>query len=327
VPGITYGMTDTTDTTDTEGNVTGTDRNVTGGAPAAAPPARLGGLLDVLDRADGLDPAARRLRAAGFGIFRPEKLRDALHGVWLGHPLHPALAQLTLGSWTSAVLVDATRSGDRAATVLTALGIATAAPTAAAGLADYSTLRDDQMRVGLVHALANWTALGLYSASLYARLTRRPGLGRALAAAGFAVAGTGGMIGGHLAYRKGAGANHADEVSHIVPGGWHPVGRRDELPDGTPVRRMVGETPAFVLRSGERIDAVADRCSHLAGPLHEGTVTGQGERACVRCPWHGSVFRLADGSVVTGPATAPQPRFETRTVEGIVELRLPGADG
>jgi nitrite reductase/ring-hydroxylating ferredoxin subunit/uncharacterized membrane protein len=294
--------------------------------PSPAPP-RLGGLLDILDRADGLDPVAERLRDAGFGIFRPTRLRDALHGVWLGHPLHPALAQLTLGCWTSAVLVDLTGSGQRAATMLIGTGVAAATPTAAAGLADYSTLHPDQMRVGLVHALTNGTALGLYSASLYQRLRGRTALGRALSAAGLAVAGTGGLLGGHLAYRKAAGANQAEEVIHVLSSGWHPIGPRSELPDGTPVRRMIGEVPAFVLRSGERIDAIADRCSHQSGPLHEGGVTGWGDRACVRCPWHGSVFRLVDGSVVTGPATAPQPRFEVRTVEGVVELRLPGAEG
>jgi nitrite reductase/ring-hydroxylating ferredoxin subunit/uncharacterized membrane protein len=290
-------------------------------------PARLGGLLDVLDRAEGLDAVAGRLRDAGFGIFRPARVRDALHGVWLGHPVHPALAQLTLGSWSSAVVVDLTRSGDRAAAVLIGTGIAAAAPTAAAGLADYSTLHPEQMRVGLVHALVNGTALSLYSVSLYQRLRGRAGLGRALAAAGFAVVSAGGLLGGHLAYRKAAGANHAEEVSHLLASGWHPVGPRDELPDGTPVRRMVGEVPAFVLRTGERVDAIAERCSHLSGPLHKGTVTGRGDRACIRCPWHGSIFRLLDGSVVTGPATAPQPRFQVRTVEGVVELRLPGADG
>ncbi len=41
-------------------------------------------------------------------------------------------------------------------------------------------------------------------------------------------------------------------------------------------------------------------------------------------PWHGSVFRLSDGWNVEGPATAPQPAFDTRVVDGHVEVRLPG---
>jgi len=42
----------------------------------------------------------------------------------------------------------------------------------------------------------------------------------------------------------------------------------------------------------------------------------------VTCPWHGSRFRLGDGSVARGPATAPQPVFETRVRNGSVEVRL-----
>lgn len=35
-----------------------------------------------------------------------------------------------------------------------------------------------------------------------------------------------------------------------------------------------------------------------------------------------SLFRLSDGWNVEGPATAPQPAFETRVVDGRVEARL-----
>ena len=35
-------------------------------------------------------------------LIRPGKLRDVLHGVWLGHPLHPMLVQVPVGAWLSA---------------------------------------------------------------------------------------------------------------------------------------------------------------------------------------------------------------------------------
>src|SRR5207249_9782992 len=38
--------------------------------------------------------------------IRPGKLRDALHGVWLGHPLHPVLVQTPIGMWLSASALD-----------------------------------------------------------------------------------------------------------------------------------------------------------------------------------------------------------------------------
>jgi nitrite reductase/ring-hydroxylating ferredoxin subunit len=75
----------------------------------------------------------------------------------------------------------------------------------------------------------------------------------------------------------------------------------------------------LVYRRSGVVHALADRCSHAGGPLHEGEVDGN---LCVTCPWHGSSFRLADGSVVRGPATAPQPAFDARVSEGHVEVRL-----
>ena len=44
------------------------------------------------------------------------------------------------------------------------------------------------------------------------------------------------------------------------------------------------------------------------GPLHKGSV----DERSVTCPWHLSAFRLADGAVLRGPATAPQPALRRR---------------
>jgi nitrite reductase/ring-hydroxylating ferredoxin subunit len=89
-------------------------------------------------------------------------------------------------------------------------------------------------------------------------------------------------------------------------------------------RRMVGDIPVLVWRpdAGDEVFALADTCSHLAGPLHEGTVTGPAGTECVQCPWHGSTFRLRTGEVVHGPAVADQPRFSTRVEDAVVQVRL-----
>ena len=42
-------------------------------------------------------------------LIRPGKLRDVLHGVWLGHPLHPMLVQVPVGAWLSASVLDFAR--------------------------------------------------------------------------------------------------------------------------------------------------------------------------------------------------------------------------
>ncbi|HEY4409816.1 MAG TPA: iron-sulfur protein, partial [Acidimicrobiia bacterium] len=42
------------------------------------------------------------------------------------------------------------------------------------------------------------------------------------------------------------------------------------------------------------------------------------------CPWHGSVFRLEDGSVVHGPASVPQAAYDVRVQDGRIEIRHRG---
>jgi nitrite reductase/ring-hydroxylating ferredoxin subunit len=71
------------------------------------------------------------------------------------------------------------------------------------------------------------------------------------------------------------------------------------------------------------VRVLADQCTHLGGPLHQGRVATVDGVDCVTCPWHGSVFQLADGAVRHGPATARQPAFDTRvTGSGLVQVSL-----
>jgi nitrite reductase/ring-hydroxylating ferredoxin subunit len=131
------------------------------------------------------------------------------------------------------------------------------------------------------------------------------------------------MLGGHIAFRQAAGPNKAEPVPRLLEDEWQSVGSVQDFPVGQAVRRQLGEVPVLVVHEvGGRLDVLADRCSHLSGPLSNGKVTD----GCVECPWHGSVFRLADGANVRGPATAPQPSFQVRLDgSGTVQVRLPGA--
>ena len=132
----------------------------------------------------------------------------------------------------------------------------------------------------------------------------------------------GSYLGGHLALRLGAGTSHAEPVGHLSGLGWHDLCGLGELPDRRPVRRQLGYLSLLVYRQGSEVQVLSDRCSHLGGPLHQGRIVIERGAACVACPWHGSTFVIADGSVVHGPATARQPAFQTRvTPHGRVELR------
>jgi nitrite reductase/ring-hydroxylating ferredoxin subunit len=273
-------------------------------------------LISRLEQAARLDPVV----SAGQRVARlipPGPVRDLLNGVWLGHPLHPVLVQAAAGAWLSASVVDL--AGDpEAARLLVAAGLAAAVPAAVAGAADWSEQHEQQMRVGVVHAAGNAAAIGLYGASLAAR---GPRLGRALRLAGLAAVGASGLLGGHISFRLAGGANHAEDVPHLLKPGWHYLMVAADLPEGTPVRQLVGEVPVVAVRTAGRVHVLADRCSHMSGPLSDGDLTD----GCLSCPWHGSAFRVADGSVARGPATAPQPAFEVREVGGAIQVCLPGA--
>jgi Rieske [2Fe-2S] domain len=142
-------------------------------------------LISQLERAEALDRVVTLGQRAA-RCLRPGRLRDGLHGVWLGHPLHPVLVQAPVGAWMSTAVLDA-RLGSEASA-------------------------------------------------------------RRLVAFGLAAVSAGGLLGGHM-----------------------------------------------------------------SGPLSDSDL----EDGCLTCPWHGSEFRISDGSVARGPATAPQPVFETRVQDGV----------
>ena len=276
-----------------------------------------------LEHARTLDRVCRTVSSAVQRALPPGLVKDALHGVPIGHPAHPPLTDLPMGAWMSVAVLDALPGTRRASRALVAAGLAGAVPTALTGIADWSALHRQQQRVGLVHAVSTATASLLYTASLVARTRGREGAGRALGYAGLTALMAGGYLGGHLAFRQAAGASHADQTAHLVPLGWHDLCDASDLPDGWPVQRRLGYISLFVLREGDEVHVLTDRCSHLSGPLHQGRiVTGEDSETCVVCPWHGSTFRVRDGSVVHGPATGRQPSFETRVLDdGTVQVR------
>lgn len=276
-----------------------------------------------IERAPALDRPVRALADSVVRALPPGSRTDALHGVPFGQPAHPALVRLPLGCWSSAVLLDFFPSTERAVVTLLSTGLASSLPSAATGLADWSALHRHQQRVGIVHAAFQLGASTLFGASVLARVTGRYREGKVLSLGGLAVASAGAYLGGHLALRLGAGASHAEPVAHLAGLGWQDLCAFYSLPDGRPARRQLGYLSLLTLRRGDSVSVLSDHCTHLGGPLHQGRITGADGNACVTCPWHGSVFRLGDGEVVHGPATARQPSFESRVSEsGWVQVRV-----
>jgi nitrite reductase/ring-hydroxylating ferredoxin subunit/uncharacterized membrane protein len=269
--------------------------------------------LGVEERLDELaDPAADTVRHT----LDRQPLKDVLSGTWLGHPLHPLLTDLPIGFWTSAFTLDLVggRSTRRAATQLVGWGVVSAVPTALAGAADWGDTTGPARRIGLVHAAANTTALACYAASWWSRVRGRHARGVALGLAGATAATVGGYLGGHLMQRLGIGVDQTAVAR--PPTEWTRVADVVEV-TATPRRVLAGEAPVIVLRDAGEVVALDARCPHRGAPMDEGEVRD----GCITCPWHGSVFRVADGSLVQGPATADLPSYECRVSLDGVEVR------
>lgn len=274
-------------------------------------------LAESLGRIEVLDPLADRLSAAVRGVLPPGTAKDALSGTWIGHAFHPLMTDVPIGSWTSATVLDLVggRQSRKGADRLMGLGLLSSLPTVASGLSDWSDTGGADRRIGLVHAWANGAALALYGGSYAARKAGRRRMGVLLGLAGGGALAAGGFLGGHLSYARGVGVDNT--VFEDGPDEWTATMLAGELADGKPHKVSAGGVDVLLVRRGERVLALSNACTHRGAPLSEGELDGD----CVTCPWHGSRFDLEDGSVLRGPATGPQPVWETRVTQGRVEVR------
>lgn len=277
-------------------------------------------LIDKLENADAIDAPAKPLAAKVRELLGDGAVKDLISGTGLGHPAHPPLTDLVIGSFVSASLLDllAPRAGGRAARLLIKVGIAAAVPTAITGISDWADteLSDEGVRrVGVVHSTANTTALTLYSASLLARRRGNRVRGVLLALAGAGVLGFSGYLGGHMSYVRGVGVNQT--AFDAGPEEWTAVAASSEVEAGQPHAVDADGTPVMLVRHGSDINAIHDRCSHRGCLLSDGKLEGD----VITCSCHGSKFDVRDGSLLHGPATVGQPAFDVRETDGRVEVR------
>ena len=282
--------------------------------------------IQAVDRQHWLEPLADRLQLALTNAFETagpagQEIANALHGRWLGHPLHPVLTDIPIGSWTAAAVLDAleqvtgNRALGRGADAAIGLGIIGGLGAAATGLTDWRHTDGRARRLGLAHGLLNTGALALYTTSMILRGLKARRAGRGVAALGYVVANAAAYLGGHLVFGEQVGVDHT--AAQAPPREFVPVLHEAELPENQLRQVMANGMPVLLWRRGSRIYAIAATCSHLGGPLAEGKL----EDHSVVCPWHGSRFALDSGQVLDGPATFPQPCFETRVWDGQIEVR------
>src|SRR5688572_28908192 len=141
--------------------------------------------LAVVDRQPWLDTLGDRLQhgiAATFRAAGPagQKIKNVLHGTWLGHPLHLVVTDVPLGAWTAALVLDTLDAREhrswwerrggfgRGADAAITIGLIGAAGAAVTGLNDWQHTSGAPRKAGLVHGLLNTTATVLYATSLVA---------------------------------------------------------------------------------------------------------------------------------------------------------------
>jgi nitrite reductase/ring-hydroxylating ferredoxin subunit/uncharacterized membrane protein len=293
--------------------------------PPETPPLRHV-ISDFAERQSWLDSLAGPFQNWVLNIFgQPgspnRKIKDLLNGTWLGHGLHPLLTDIPIGSWSATLLLDLLSLGrddegiQRGADVTLLLGILGASGAVVTGVADWSDLIDTDRRVGFLHGLTNSAILLSNVTSYVLRVTGRRKAGIAWSTAGYLASIFSAYLGGDLVFSKGVGVNHvafeggSDDFVAVMDAA--------DLQEGKLTRVDASGIPVVLLRQGSKVYAIGATCPHQGGPLDEGTY----QDGTVTCPWHGSCFRMEDGSVVNGPAVYPAPTFDIRVRDGKIELR------
>jgi nitrite reductase/ring-hydroxylating ferredoxin subunit/uncharacterized membrane protein len=283
----------------------------------------------VIRRMGWLDVVAEAVQSIVGGFFKVlgkpgSWLKTALHGSWLGHPLHPVFTDLPVGAWSVALAADvASITGHlrpEVGTFAVLVGVVGGLGAVVTGYTDFHETYGHERRLGIAHGLMNSAALGLYAASMLMRLPMGSGLRMpafVLSLAGFALVMGSGYIGGHMVMGVGTTINRSaflegPEKEYVE------IGAPVDFEEGRMKKVMAGGLEVFVVRYQGKVYAMSNTCSHAGGPLDEGELEG----GAVSCPWHGSRFRLADGAIRRGPATFRQPVLAVREVEGRVEVKL-----
>ena len=275
--------------------------------------------LPFLDRAaEGIQPKVQNVVEAG-----GTTARNVLDGVWFEAPLHPALTDVPIGSWTAAAAFDGldlatdSRAMRNAADASLAFGVVGALGAAVTGLSDWRYLSGGSRRMGMAHALLNTIGLVLSIASLILRAAGRRNAGRLTFLAGYSVSGLAAHLGGELSYHYGLRVDQ-NAFQGSGPDGFTPVLDEDELAQDSMRQVEVEGTGVLLSRSlNGDVCAISSVCNHFGGPLEQGDREGD----TVVCPWHKSRFNLCSGEAMDGPAVFPQPLYETRVRDGKIEVK------
>jgi len=82
--------------------------------------------------------------------------------------------------------------------------------------------------------------------------------------------------------------------------------------------RLQDGTAVCLVRAGDAVYALEDRCSHAEFPISDGDMV---DDLVLECPLHGAQFDVRTGEALEPPAEAPIPSYEVRIADGAVWVR------
>jgi 3-phenylpropionate/trans-cinnamate dioxygenase ferredoxin subunit len=94
----------------------------------------------------------------------------------------------------------------------------------------------------------------------------------------------------------------------------------DDLTDGEARRYDIDGSRLALVRVGEQVFCIQDRCSHEDFSLAEGEVLP--ELLEIECARHGATFELTTGQPCSLPATKPVAVYDVVVRDGLVEVEL-----
>ena len=227
--------------------------------------------------------------------------------------------------WFIAIVLDLAALLFRVQNLGLASGIAIAAGILGAlaaiitGFLDWEDVNPRELTVGLTHAIINIAATILFTISFFWRWGDNWQIesGKAaLAIIAYMVVTLGGFLGGTLVFRMGTMVNRNAFISG--PAEFVSVLAAKDLKDNQLARVDADGVPVLLVRRAGDVYALGAICSHFGAPLEEGKL----ENGSIECSWHNSQFALQDGSVKIGPATSPLPIYETRILNGKIQVKV-----
>jgi len=96
------------------------------------------------------------------------------------------------------------------------------------------------------------------------------------------------------------------------------VAQKDDVAANAGKLVQAGGKDIALIRSGDDFFAIDNECTHVGGPLCEGTVSADE----IICPWHAARFDLKTGEVLSGPGRGSVNTYPVRVQGDDIEVEV-----